>query len=108
MMTMRERIISKKDIICLAIMVSFLSAGMNEISETWKPLNISVCIIQGDEDDKGPYHCFKSLYNHTQGRESIDVKKHLSTSNADLEEIKCQVTLICLSSSCDRAPPSFC
>jgi hypothetical protein len=107
-MAIHKRIAFPKSIICLGIMVLCLLTGIDDISGFWQPLNISVPTIQsGNGQDDGGDHSVKAIYNHPTWRDAISVAQQLSFSQAYLEEIKWQVSLIHLSSSHNRAPPFF-
>ncbi len=93
---------------CLVIMILCLITGIDDVSGFWQPLNISVPVIQsGNGQDDGEGHGAKSLHNFSAWRDAIDVAQQLSFSQVYLGEIKWQVNLIYLSSSHNRAPPSF-
>jgi hypothetical protein len=105
-MTIQKRIASQKPLICLGIMVLCLLTGIDDISGSWQPLNISVPMIQsGNGQDDGGDHSVKAIYNHPTWRNVISVAQQQSFSKTYLEEIKWQVSLIYLSSSHNRAPP---
>lgn len=106
-MTRQKRVISKKAILCLFLTVSFLLSGLYDISEPWKPLNISVAVLEGMEvDNKGIHICFKPIFDRTQGGDAVGVRQH-SYASVNREEIDFQAPLICLISLLDRAPPSL-
>ena len=102
---MQKIIISGKATLCLAIMVSFLSAGMNAISEHLAPWNMGFVVMEGEEDDgRGNFYSLKARQN-TRWRDAVDIKKRLSVSHA-LDDID-RVILVYLCTRCDRPPPSF-
>jgi hypothetical protein len=104
----RRKRITKKPIILVAIMVLCLLTGMDDISGAWQQLNVCATMVQsGDGHDDGEDYAVKSLNKHAPWRDAIDVLQHLSFSQVYLEEVKCQATLLGLSISHNRAPPSF-
>jgi len=107
-MVIQKRVNSSKPLICLGIVILFLLIVMDVISGFWQPSNKSVPMIQsGNDRNDDEDHSVKGFHNHVTWREAIDVAKRLSFSLDYLEEIKCQVSLIYLSSSHNRAPPIF-
>jgi len=107
-MAIHKRIVSKEPVICLGIMILCLLTGIGYVSGFWQPLNISVPMIQsGSCQDDGGDHSVKATYGHPTWRDAINVAQQPSFSQAYLEEIKWQVSLLYLSSSRNRAPPSF-
>jgi hypothetical protein len=104
----RQKRITTKPIICVAIMVLFLLTGMDDISGVWQQLNVCATMIQsGDGHDDGQDRAVKSLNKHASWKDGIDVSQQFCFSQAYLEEVKCQVTLHDINSFHDRAPPSF-
>jgi hypothetical protein len=108
-MAMRKRITSNIPITCLVIMILCLLTAIDDISGCWQPLTTTVPIIQSgsSQDDDGDGHIVNSVCNLSTWGGAIDVTQRFSFSQAYLEEIKWQVSLIYLSSSHNRAPPSF-
>ena len=109
MTAMRERNAFQKPIICLGIMLLCLLTGMDDISGCWQPMNFGVAMIQsaGTQDDDGGDHSIKAIHNLVVWKDAIHVARQPAFSQAYSEEIKWQVSAIYLSSSLNRAPPSF-
>jgi hypothetical protein len=107
-MALHKIISSRKPIICLGIMILCLLTGVDDISGFRQPSNINVPMIQsGNGQADIEDHNAKTVYIHPAWRDANDVAQQLSFSQACLEEIKWQVSLIYLSPSHTRAPPSF-
>ncbi|MFA6411333.1 MAG: hypothetical protein WCW53_01470 [Syntrophales bacterium] len=107
-MAIRKIISSQKPIICLGIMMLCLLTGTDDISGFWQPSNINVPMIQsGNGQADTEDHSVKAVFFRPAWRDASNVAQQLSFSQAYLEEIKWQISLIYLSPSHARAPPSF-
>jgi len=107
-MAMHKKGFPRKTVIYLGIMLLCLMTGVDDISGFWPPLNITVPMIQsGNSQDNGENHIFKAVLIHSAWRDAINVAKQMSFSQSHLQEIKWQVSLIYLSASHTRAPPSL-
>ena len=107
-MAMQKRLSYNIPMTCLVIIILCLLTVIDDISGCWQPFMTTAPIIQsGNNQDDGDGHIVNSVcYLSTWGG-AIDVAQPFSFSQAYLEEIKWQVSLIYLSSSHNRAPPSF-
>jgi len=95
-----------KSFICFGIMLLCVLTGMDDISGSWQPLNLSVPVIQsGSSPDDGTENGFKSASSHAAWRDGVDAAMQPSFSRAYLGGLKWQTKLICLSTSHNRAPP---
>jgi hypothetical protein len=108
-MAIWKRITFKKSVMCLGIMILCLLAGIDDILGFWQPMNFGVAVIQSasSQDDDGGHHSIKAVYCQASWKCTTNIARQLSFSQAYREEIKWQVSLICLGSFHDRAPPSF-
>ena len=107
-MAIHKKVSFQKPIIYLGIMILCLLTGIDDISGFWQPLNINVSMIQsGNGQADGEDHSVNTVFIHPAWRDANNVAQQLSFSQAYLEEIKWQVSLIYLSPSHTRAPPSF-
>lgn len=89
-------------------MVLCLLTGMDDISGAWQQLNVCATMVQsGDGHDDGEDYAVKFSNKHASWKDAIDVAQQLFFCQAYPEEVKCQATLVELSTSHNRAPPSF-
>jgi hypothetical protein len=106
---MHKRGFPRKSIIYLGIMILCLLTMIDDVSGFWRPLNVSVSMIQsgGNGQDNGEDQSYKVVFIRPAWRDAINVAQRLSFSQVYLEEIKWQISIIYLSPSHTRAPPSF-
>ncbi len=99
----------RKGFLCVAILFLCLIAGMDDVPDFWRPMNIGVAVMQssGGQEDDGGEHSPKTVCHQGISHDAAAYGRQPFFIRACPDEIKRQADFTNRRVSRKRAPPSF-